>query len=102
RQVVLGMDTGLDGMRIGGKRRLIIPWELAYGPTAHLSIPAKSDLIFDIELIKQSDTDPNPKAPPSASAPAPAPATAPTSSIAPAAAPPPAATAPPLSAAPKP
>jgi peptidylprolyl isomerase len=98
RQVVLGMDTGLDGMRIGGKRRLIIPWELAYGPTAHLSIPPKSDLIFDIELVKQSDTDPNPKPAPAASTPAAAPA----SSTAPAAAPAPAVTTPPQPAAPKP
>jgi len=78
RAVVLGMDTGLDGMRIGGKRRLIIPWELAYGTTVHLSIPAKSDLIFDIELVAQNNTDPTPKAPPTPPAPAAAaPATTP-------------------------
>jgi peptidylprolyl isomerase len=98
RQVVLGMDTGLDGMRIGGKRRLIIPWELAYGPTAHLSIPPKSDLIFDIELVSQSDTDPTPKAPPAASTPAAAPSTAP--AAAPATTP--LTTAPPQPSAPKP
>jgi len=108
RAVVLGMDTGLDGMKVGGKRRLIIPWELAYGATAHLSIPAKSDLIFDIELISQSDpTPPQPAAnsgqvgfgsgsstaAPATGAPAPA-TTAPATA--------PATTAPPQPAAPKP
>jgi len=99
RAVVLGMDTGLDGMRIGGKRRLIIPWELAYGASAHLSIPAKSDLIFDIELVSQSDTDPTPKPP---ATPAPAAATPPQPTAPAASTPAPAPTTPPQPAAPKP
>jgi peptidylprolyl isomerase len=97
-QVVIGMDTGLDGMRVGGKRRLFIPWILAYRDQPHLSIPAKSDLIFDIELVSQSDTDPTPKAPPAASTPAAAPSTAP--AAAPATTP--STTAPPQPTAPKP
>jgi len=82
RQVIVGWDTGLDGMRIGGKRRLFVPWQLAYGTTPHGKIPAKADLIFDIELIGQSATDPTPKPPA-----APAPAAAPAANPAPAAAP---------------
>jgi peptidylprolyl isomerase len=70
RQVVTGMDTGLDGMRVGGKRRLFIPWQLAYGPNAYNSIPPKSELIFDIELISQDTMDPRTK--PVSSIPAPA------------------------------
>jgi peptidylprolyl isomerase len=49
-------------MKIGGKRRLFIPWQLAYGAlgrpgpdAANPGIPAKADLIFDIELVDQSD-----------------------------------------------
>jgi peptidylprolyl isomerase len=63
RQVVPGMDTGLDGMKVGGKRRLFIPYQLAYGPSAHGNIPPKSMLIFDVELVSQSDKDPTPKPP---------------------------------------
>ena len=89
RQVVPGMDTGLDGMKVGGKRRLFIPWQLAYGPSAHANIPPKSMLIFDVELVSQSDKDPSPKPPaPPVAAPKPAtppaPATAPTPAAAPA------------------
>jgi len=56
-----GFDYGIAGMRIGGKRRLFIPWQLAYGTRnipdrpEHPGIPAKSDLIFDVELVEVTD-----------------------------------------------
>jgi peptidylprolyl isomerase len=84
RQVVVGMDTGVQGMRIGGKRRLFIPFELGYGPAGNpaAKIPPKSWLIFDIELVAQSDKEPAPKTPPTppvptSSTPTPAPAAKP-------------------------
>jgi peptidylprolyl isomerase len=79
--VIPGWDTGFDGMHIGGKRRLYIPYELAYGPNGKPpTIPAKSELIFDVELVAQSDAKPEPKAPPPpapAAQPAPGPAAQP-------------------------
>ena len=50
-RVIAGWDQGFAGMRIGGKRRLFIPYQLAYGEAGRPSIPPKSDLIFDIELV---------------------------------------------------
>jgi len=74
-QVIPGWDTGFDGMHTGGKRRLYIPYQLAYGDAGRPpKIPAKSDLIFDVELISISDTPPQPKVlptPPAGSKPAP-------------------------------
>jgi len=64
-RVIAGWDTGFGGMRIGGKRRLFIPWQLAYGPNGNPpTIPAKAELVFDVEFISQSDQEPAPKVPP--------------------------------------
>ncbi|MDR3738736.1 MAG: FKBP-type peptidyl-prolyl cis-trans isomerase [Terracidiphilus sp.] len=93
-RVIPGFDQGFTGMKIGGKRRLFIPWQLAYGAkgrpgpdAAHPGIPPKADLIFDIELVDVTDM---PSRPPVSAAPirpaqpagtaAPAPAAKPTES----------------------
>ncbi len=69
-RVIPGFDQGFHGMKIGGKRRLFIPWQLAYGargrpgPDAtHPGIPPKADLIFDIELVAVTDVQMPPNHP---------------------------------------
>ncbi len=52
RKVILGWETGLLGMKEGGKRTIYIPYQLAYGENgAGDLIPPKSNLIFEIEVI---------------------------------------------------
>jgi peptidylprolyl isomerase len=63
-RVIAGWDEGFGGMRVGGKRRLFIPYQMAYGESGRPPvIPPKSDLIFDIELVGASATPPGPPAP---------------------------------------
>lgn len=51
--VIAGWTEGVPGMKEGGKRRLIIPAEKAYGSQSPSpNIPPNSDLVFDIELVK--------------------------------------------------
>ena len=50
-QVIKGWDQGVAGMKVGEKRKLTIPPELAYGDRSTGKIPAKSTLKFDVEMI---------------------------------------------------
>ncbi len=73
-RMIPGFDQGFAGMHVGGIRRIFIPWQLGYGSRTmpdrdanHPGIPAKSDLVFEVELIEM--TDPPPPQPPQVAAP---------------------------------
>ncbi len=58
RRVIGGWEAGFEGMKVGGKRRLFIPYQMAYGELGRGEIPPKAELIFDVELLGAEDVKP--------------------------------------------
>jgi peptidylprolyl isomerase len=59
RRVIPGWDAGFEGMRVGGRRRLFIPYQLAYGvPGRSPAIPPCAALVFDVELLGVEEPPP--------------------------------------------
>jgi peptidylprolyl isomerase len=50
-RVIKGWDQGLVGMKVGGRRQLVIPPELAYGPNDYGPIPGNSVLVFTVDAV---------------------------------------------------
>lgn len=49
--VIPGFDQGVTGMKVGGKRRLTIPPNLAYGSTGQGPIPPNTTIVFEVDLV---------------------------------------------------
>ncbi|MEA2166829.1 MAG: hypothetical protein QOF76_129 [Solirubrobacteraceae bacterium] len=52
QQVIAGWDQGIVGMKVGGRRELVIPSDLGYGPAGNPPIAPNETLIFVVDLVK--------------------------------------------------
>lgn len=59
RRVIAGWEAGFEGLNVGGRRRLFIPYQMAYGELGRPPvIPPRAELIFDVEVMAVADTLP--------------------------------------------
>ena len=49
--IIEGWNLGVEGMRVGGRRQLIIPSELGYGPSGNGPIPPNAIMVFNVEVL---------------------------------------------------
>jgi len=50
-EVIRGWDIGMEGIQVGGERRVTVPPKLAYGNKSMPDIPANSKLVFDVKCL---------------------------------------------------
>lgn len=50
-RVIAGWDQGIEGLTVGTRARLHVPWAMGYGKRGNGPIPGQADLVFDVELV---------------------------------------------------